>query len=259
MRVGYCQGNFNSDNCAVGGFTLDYGPFGFMGEFDPDFQPWTGGGRHFSFFNQPTAAAANFHMFWSALCHLVPEGSSARAELDEVQEGFAPAVQDHIRQIWAAKLGLKAFDSDLLASLVELMHTSKADLTLFFRELSHLPENESPLQRSFAVEASPEVNDQWSTWYTAWKARLLEQHGGDLTGVAQRMLQTNPKYTWREWLVVPAYEAATEGDYSVIHELQRVLNSPYDEQTPDVEKKYYRAAPQAMRDLGGVSHYSCSS
>ncbi|MCL1483092.1 MAG: protein adenylyltransferase SelO family protein [Marinobacter sp.] len=47
IRVGYCQGNFNSDNCAAGGFTLDYGPFGFCDVFDPQFQPWTGGGHHF--------------------------------------------------------------------------------------------------------------------------------------------------------------------------------------------------------------------
>ncbi len=56
IRVGYCQGNFNSDNCAVGGYTLDYGPFGFCEAFDPYFQPWTGGGEHFSFWNQPVAA-----------------------------------------------------------------------------------------------------------------------------------------------------------------------------------------------------------
>ncbi len=67
IRVGYCQGNFNSDNCAAGGFTLDYGPFGFCEVFDIEFQPWTGGGLHFSFFNQPNAALANFEMFCSAL------------------------------------------------------------------------------------------------------------------------------------------------------------------------------------------------
>jgi uncharacterized protein YdiU (UPF0061 family) len=63
IRVGYCQGNFNSDNCAAGGFTLDYGPFGFIEMFDPKFQPWTGGGMHFSFFNQPLAAEKNFKSF----------------------------------------------------------------------------------------------------------------------------------------------------------------------------------------------------
>ena len=67
MRVGYCQGNFNSDNCAVGGYTLDYGPFGFCELFDPRFQPWTGGGEHFSFFNQPAAAEVNYGMFWRSL------------------------------------------------------------------------------------------------------------------------------------------------------------------------------------------------
>ncbi len=60
IRVGYCQGNFNSDNCAAGGFTLDYGPFGFCELFDPLFQPWTAGGEHFCFFNQPVAAEANY-------------------------------------------------------------------------------------------------------------------------------------------------------------------------------------------------------
>lgn len=60
LRVGYCQGNFNSDNTSVGGYTLDYGPFGYIDDFDPNYQPWTGGGRHFSFFNQAEAARKKF-------------------------------------------------------------------------------------------------------------------------------------------------------------------------------------------------------
>ncbi|WP_375581831.1 protein adenylyltransferase SelO family protein [Marinobacter adhaerens] len=67
IRVGYCQGNFNSDNCAAGGFTLDYGPFGFCEVFEPFYQPWTGGGQHFAFLNQPAAAEQNFKSFCSAL------------------------------------------------------------------------------------------------------------------------------------------------------------------------------------------------
>ena len=63
IRVGFCQGNFNSDNCPAGGFTLDYGPFGFMDVFDPSYQSWTGGGKHYSFLNQPMAAERNFHTF----------------------------------------------------------------------------------------------------------------------------------------------------------------------------------------------------
>jgi len=71
IRVGYCQGNFNSDNTAVGGFTLDYGPFGFIDMFDPNYQSWTGGGRHFAFLNQPTAAMRNFHSFCTSLAPLL--------------------------------------------------------------------------------------------------------------------------------------------------------------------------------------------
>ena len=78
LRVGYCQVNFNSDNCAAGGFTLDYGPFGFCELFDPRFQPWTGGGDHFSFFNQPAAAHANFQMFWRSVRTLLADDERRR-------------------------------------------------------------------------------------------------------------------------------------------------------------------------------------
>ncbi len=60
IRVGYCQGNFNSDNCALGGRTLDYGPFGFMEAYDPAFQMWIGGGEHFAFMNQPMSRSGQF-------------------------------------------------------------------------------------------------------------------------------------------------------------------------------------------------------
>ena len=82
MRVGYCQGNFNSDNCAAGGYTLDYGPFGFCERFDPRFQPWTGGGEHFCFFNQPAAAEVNYEMFCRSLLPLLEGNTQALARLD---------------------------------------------------------------------------------------------------------------------------------------------------------------------------------
>ncbi|MBM5819988.1 MAG: hypothetical protein FJ070_07895, partial [Cyanobacteria bacterium K_DeepCast_150m_m2_101] len=91
MRVGYCQGNFNSDNCAAGGYTLDYGPFGFCELFDPRFQPWTGGGEHFCFFNQPAAAEVNYGMFVKSLRPLLDGDNAALEELDAIQAGFAEA------------------------------------------------------------------------------------------------------------------------------------------------------------------------
>ena len=119
MRVGYCQGNFNSDNCAAGGYTLDYGPFGFCERFDPGFQPWTGGGEHFSFFNQPVAAEANFQMFWSALRPLLEGNTEALARLDQIREGCAGAMQQELEAMWARKLGLAAPDAALVNELLE--------------------------------------------------------------------------------------------------------------------------------------------
>uniref|UniRef100_UPI00356A51D8 protein adenylyltransferase SelO family protein n=1 Tax=Marinobacter sp. TaxID=50741 RepID=UPI00356A51D8 len=88
IRVGYCQGNFNSDNCAAGGFTLDYGPFGFCEVFEPFYQPWTGGGQHFAFLNQPAAAERNFKSFCSALRPLLTAHEDELAQLEEIHSGF---------------------------------------------------------------------------------------------------------------------------------------------------------------------------
>merc|ERR1711991_830461 len=120
IRVGYCQGNFNSDNCAAGGFTLDYGPFGFCELFDPRFQPWTGGGAHFCFFNQPVAAEANYRMFWKSLRTLLDGDASAQDQLDQLKDGFAAAMQQQLEAMWASKLGLPSHDEALVNELLQL-------------------------------------------------------------------------------------------------------------------------------------------
>ncbi len=258
LRVGYCQGNFNSDNCAAGGFTLDYGPFGFCEAFDPEFQPWTGGGKHFSFFNQPAAAEANFHMFWGAIRPLLADDADALEQLDQVRRDFTDVMKNQIQTIWAAKLGLAEFNPELFSQLITLMERSEVDFTIFFRELSSIPEDISALKKSFYVQTSQELDEHWQTWLTRWRALVLEQ-GNELAEVSAKMKQTNPKYAWREWLVAPAYQQAMDGDYTLVRELQEVFSQPYDEQSSEVEEKYYRLRPKEFFNAGGVSHYSCSS
>lgn len=255
LRVGYCQGNFNSDNCAAGGFTLDYGPFGFCEIFDVEFQPWTGGGKYFSFFNQPAAAEANFHMFWTALRPLLAENAEALEQFDEVRRGFAEEMKNQIQNMWAAKLGLDKYNEKLTTKLLELMSRAEVDYTMFFRELSHIPDDISKLKKSFYVNTSQQLDEQWQAWLKSWRDLM----DGDLAEVATKMKRTNPKYTWREWLVVPAYQQAMRGDYTLVRELQEVLSHPYDEQSLEIENKYYRLKPKEYFYAGGVSHYSCSS
>ncbi|MBM9515011.1 protein adenylyltransferase SelO [Desulfogranum marinum] len=257
QRVGYCQGNYNSDNCAAGGFTLDYGPFGFCEVFDPEFQPWTGGGEHFSFFNQPIAAEANYHMFWTAVRPLLAEDTEALEHFDQVRHGFAEAMQKQIQKMWAAKLGLTEHNPKLLKKLMQLMIHSEVDYTIFFRELSHIPADVSALKKSFYVKTSQQLDEQWQAWLTSWRDLVFKD--GNLAEISASMKQTNPKYAWREWLIVPAYQQAMQGDYTLVRELQEVLSYPYDEQSQEVEDKYYRLKPRAFFNVGGVSHYSCSS
>lgn len=261
IRVGYCQGNFNSDNCAAGGFTLDYGPFGFMDVFDPRYQPWTGGGQHFSFLNQARAAERNFHSFCSALRPLLAAHQDCLQQLDEIQSGFMKVMQAQLEKMWAAKLGLEAFDADLFSELATLMMQTPVDYTLFFRELSLLPDDIGPLKQSFyngstyAADLAG-MDKRWSAWLTKWKS-LTQTRSAE--ALSSQMKLVNPKYSLREWFVVPAYQQAAAGNYALVRELQDVMTQPYAEQSKDVEQKYYRLKPREFFEVGGSSHYSCSS
>jgi len=272
IRVGYCQANFNSDNCAAGGFTLDYGPFGFCDVFNPLYQPWTGGGHHFSFLNQPLAAQRNFDMFCKALQPLLASQQDTLRQLDEIGSGFSNTMQGQMEKMWAAKLGLDAFNAALFSELEMLMVQTPVDYSIFFRELSMLPDDIGPLKKSFykdsTYETDPEGMDRrWSQWLTQWKSLIGSASTTEANTtvprsreeISRQMKLVNPKYSLREWFVVPAYQQATAGNYSLVRELQEVMTQPYAEQSKDVEEKYYRLKPSEFFEVGGLSHYSCSS
>lgn len=282
IRVGYCQGNFNSDNCAAGGFTLDYGPFGFCEVFNPHYQPWTGGGNHFSFLNQPVAAERNFHMFCTALRPLLKSHHDYLLQLDEIRSGFSKVMQAQMEKMWAAKLGLGTFDAALFSELETLMVQTPVDYTIFFRELSMVPDDIGPLKKSFYKDSKsatasihstyatdPEaMNKRWSEWLTKWKSLIGSVSTSAANTAAaprsreelsRQMKLVNPKYSLREWFVMPAYQQAAAENYSLVRELQKVMTQPYAEQSKGIEKKYYRLKPSEFFEVGGLSYLSCSS
>lgn len=266
IRVGYCQGNFNSDNCAAGGFTLDYGPFGFCDDFNPHYQPWTGGGHHFSFLNQPEAAERNFHMFWTALRPLLTSHQDCLRQFDQIRNDFPKVMQAHMEKMWAAKLGLGTFHAALFSELETLMVQTPVDYTIFFRELSTVPNDIGPLKKSFYNNREG-MDNRWSEWLTKWKSLIGSASTTDANAapphsreeLSRQMKLVNPKYSLREWFVVPAYQQATAGNYALVRELQQVMTQPYAEQSKDVEEKYYRLKPSEFFDVGGLSYVSCSS
>ncbi len=259
IRVGYCQGNFNSDNCAAGGFTIDYGPFGFIDIFDPKYQPWTGGGQHFSFLNQPQAAGRNFNSFCMALEPLLQTDKNSLERLNEMKDGFALVMQEQLEKMWSKKLGLTSFDAQLFKELIVLMLQTSVDYTIFFRELSRVPEDIVPLKKSFYEESmnSENILTRWSEWLQKWKSLATSSQSPE--ELSAKMKLVNPKYTLREWFLVPAYQQATEGNYTLIREMQEVMTNPYLEQSKEIADKYYRLKPSEFFEIAGISHISCSS
>ena len=260
IRVGYCQGNFNSDNCAAGGFTLDYGPFGFIEMFDPKFQPWTGGGMHFSFFNQPQAAQKNFKSFCSALKPLLSSNPKALEELEKIENNFAKIMQEKMENMWANKLGISKFNVELFEQLINLMIETKVDYTIFFRELSNIPDDINSFEKSFYGSLKDEnIKSRWNNWLEIWKSLINVNDEESKKSLSNQMKLINPKYTLREWHLVWAYQEAQNENYKPVHELQEIMTNPYDEQTKEIEEKYYIKKPSDFFGIAGISHVSCSS
>jgi uncharacterized protein YdiU (UPF0061 family) len=265
IRVGYCQGNFNSDNCALGGRTLDYGPFGFMEAYDPAFQMWIGGGEHFAFMNQPMAAVVNFRMFCTAMVPLLGQDTRAIEALDAVVQALPDSMAATLHAMWAQKMGLVVFRAELFAELHTLMAQTPVDYTIFWRELSSLPKQVADLRPSFYASRGVYGQDpavleaRWGAWLQNWHTALA-QDGRDPLEVSLAMKQVNPKYIAREWMLVQAYRSATDaGDFTLVRRLQDVLADPYSEQSPEIAALYYTKKLDEYFDLGGTSHCSCSS
>ena len=265
IRVGYCQGNFNSDNCALGGRTLDYGPFGFIEAYDPAFQMWTGGGEHFAFMNQPMAAMENFRMFCIALVPLLEQEENAIQALQALLDELPEIMQREMNHMWADKMGLAEFDLALFSELHTLMVETPVDYTLFWRELSNLPTQVAALQPSFYetrggyAKNNVAIESRWAAWLQKWHT-ALQQEAHNPADVSAAMKQINPKYIPREWMLVEAYRSATDAvDFTLVHKLHEVLEDPYSEQSEAVAALYYKKKEEKFFNLGGTSHCSCSS
>jgi len=274
LRVGFCQGNFNADNCLVGGRTMDYGPFGFMDQYDPLFAKWTGSGEHFAFINQPNAALANFQTLAISCAPLLAKGD---AEVRDAVLEAKDAILDAVQETWRRKMGFQypasAGRADKLWKEMEpLMRQSQADWITFWRQLAHvaaLPEGASEEELLAPLDAwsdnagahsawysplAPAMREEWVKWIRGWRAALEAE--GDRAGASARMLKENPKFVPREWMLVEAYDAANKGDFAPVKLLHELLLDPYAESTPELSAKYYRTAPKAALSKGGTAFMS---
>jgi uncharacterized protein YdiU (UPF0061 family) len=268
MRVGFVHGVMNTDNMSILGLTIDYGPYGWLEDYDPDWTPNTtdaAGGRY-RFGNQPQIALWNLAQLANAIYPLIEEAEPLEAALqlygDSYKQGW--------REMMAQKLGLKTFepatDLPLTAELEKVLQLVETDMTIFYRKLAELEPTEgqdddrllAPLRDAYYQpdELAEEDKRQICDWLRTYLRRV--SHDGLNTHERRRAMNAvNPKYVLRNYLAQLAIDKAETGDYSLVNDLLQVMRYPYAEQ-PESEE-FARKRPEWARHRAGCSMLSCSS
>jgi uncharacterized protein YdiU (UPF0061 family) len=264
MRVGFVHGVMNTDNMSILGLTIDYGPYGWLENFDPGWTPNTtdAGGRRYRFGSQPQVAHWNLGQLARAISRVFPTTDPLQAGMERYADVYAEAS----RMMTAQKLGLATLndeDAGWVTTLFELMSDAEIDMTLFFRLLADVDlgaigaASIEALRPSFYVDPLPaEHETRLIDWLNAYGARTAQ----DALDPSQRrtvMNAANPRYVLRNYLAQEAIDLATQGDPSRIHLLLDVLRRPYDDQPEHAV--FAQKRPEWARHRVGCSMLSCSS
>lgn len=234
--VGFIHGVMNTDNVAISGETIDYGPCAFMNAYDPAtvFSSIDHHGRY-AWGNQPAIAQWNLARFAEALLRLLdPDQDRAIAIATEALGEFPALFERHWLDGMRRKLGLQtaeAGDAELARSLLDWMHRSRADFTNTFRDLSE--SEQAPVGDVYR-------DADFLSWYSRWQERLGHE-GRPKASASAVMRAANPAVIPRNHRVEEALRAAEErDDLSVLHRLLAVLASPYE---PGPDAAEYREPP----------------
>lgn len=279
MRVGFVHGVMNTDNMSILGLTIDYGPYGWLEDYDPNWTPNTtdAGGRRYRFGHQSQIALWNLFQLANALAPLMEKVEPLQSALDRYPEEYNSAWQEMMAQ----KLGLDAFDrktdAELVSELLEILQLVETDMTIFFRKLAELSAEggsavgvqDRPTETPAAALMAPlmeayytpdELTDDKRTriadWIRSYQDRVRRDGTPDALR-AERMNSVNPKYVLRNYMAQLAIDKAEEGDNSLVVELLELLRRPYDEQ-PEKEE-FAGRRPAWARHRPGCSMLSCSS
>jgi uncharacterized protein YdiU (UPF0061 family) len=220
--VGFIHGVMNTDNMAVSGETIDYGPCAFMNAYRPDtvFSSIDHAGRY-AYGNQPAIAQWNLARFAETLLPLVdPDPTRAVARATEVLDEYPARFEQYRLGGMRKKLGLRtveAGDAELIRSLLDWMQQSRADFTNTFRDLS----SEEPLA------GDGYRHPEFQGWYAKWQERL-GRDGSPKSSAYDLMRTANPVVIPRNHRVEEALAAAEEhDDLTAARELLAVLAVPY--------------------------------
>jgi serine/tyrosine/threonine adenylyltransferase len=272
QRIGFVHGVMNTDNMSILGLTIDYGPYGWLENYDPDWTPNTTdrAERRYRYGNQPACAFWNLAQFANAIYPLVKRAKPLEAVLELAIAGY----EKNYPLMLNSKLGLSSFDQALdpilhddLAALLQLVET---DMTLFYRQLAKVELGQSnlgdenlekliaPLRDAYYLQEqiTPDYKQRLFEWLKNYNRRIIQE---DIPHEIrrERMNSVNPKYVLRNYMAQLAIDKAEQGDFALITELLDLLRHPYAEQ-PEMEK-YAAKRPDWARQRAGCSMLSCSS
>jgi len=269
MRVGFVHGVMNTDNMSILGQTIDYGPYGWLEDYDPTWTPNTtdAGQRRYRYGNQPQIAHWNLAQLGNALVPLLDDVEPLQNALDAYSQTFV----DGWQTMMAHKLGLDEFDpqmdKELVNELQEVLQLAETDMTIFYRKLADLnlsDENQDdnalidPIRNAYYVadQLTEEVNARVARWLRTYSQRL-QKDGTPHPLRRERMNSVNPKYVLRNYMAQLAIDQAEQGDYALVNDLLELLRNPYDEQSE--HEKWAAKRPDWARQRAGCSMLSCSS
>ncbi len=264
QRVGFVHGVMNTDNMSALGLTIDYGPYGWIENYDTDWTPNTtdAHGKRYRFGNQANIALWNLVQLANALFPLINDAPALETILHDYTKQFDLQYANMMLQ----KIGLRNQENKVITQTLEKNLTaSETDMTIFFRKLSSVQKDidtpESSLNKVWDAFYNPkeinnEVKENWLNWFNEYIALLKTDELND-TERALEMNTVNPKYVLRNYMAQLAIDAANKEDYTLINELHTLLKQPYSEQ-PENEKWFVKR-PDWAREKIGCSMLSCSS
>ena len=265
QRVGFVHGVMNTDNMSIHGITIDYGPYGWLEDFNPNWTPNTTDNQHkrYRYGNQPEIALWNLYQLANALYPLINETKDLERILEQYPKDFELQYQKMMQE----KLGFTNVTEEqeqIVNQLVQILQLSETDYTIFFRLLADIKKEDDvtiALEKiSYAFYHPEEIQNDILTYWTQWMndyLQLLQKEKQNDTDRKASMHTVNPKYVLRNYMAQLAIDEADKGDYSVLEELYTVLQNPYKEQ-PEAQK-WFAKRPDWARVKIGCSMLSCSS
>ena len=265
MRVGFVHGVMNTDNMSILGLTVDYGPYGWLDNFDPTWTPNTtdASGRRYRFGQQPLIAQWNLMRLADALRPLF----DSAAPLQDALTRYHAVYTAQYDAMTAAKFGFRAYgdvEQTLIREAFALLYDANVDYTLFFRALGEIPDTLPEFSQTLLLlgdvfydeSALLAHGDALAAWMVRWHAHTV--HGEDgFAARRARMHAVNPRYVLRNYLAQQAIDLATMGDASMVQTLLEVMRRPYEDQPQYAQ--FATKRPEWAMNKAGCSMLSCSS